>query len=119
LVQFFQNYNIELGHSTAYYPQGNGLVESSNKNLIKIIKKMLSQNKKAWDSHLKYAVWADIVNIKGPLELLLFSWYMDWKPFSPFNSILPMMKLLQDEEAESYDMQRRINQLIEVQQVRE
>jgi hypothetical protein len=29
------------------------------------------------------------------------------------------MKLLQDEEAESDDMQRRINQLIEVQQVRD
>jgi hypothetical protein len=26
LMQFFQNYNIELGHSTAYYLQGNGLV---------------------------------------------------------------------------------------------
>jgi hypothetical protein len=57
LLQFCQNYNIEMGHSTAYYPQGNGLVESSNKNLINIIKKVLSQNKKAWDSHLKYAVW--------------------------------------------------------------
>jgi hypothetical protein len=47
LVKFFQDYNIDLGHSTTYYPQGNGLVESSKKNLINIIKKMLFQNKKA------------------------------------------------------------------------
>jgi hypothetical protein len=48
MLQFFQNYNIELGHSIAYYPEGNSLVESSKKNLIKIIKKIqLSQNKKA------------------------------------------------------------------------
>jgi hypothetical protein len=38
MVNFCQKYNIVLGHSTAYYPQGNGLVESSNKSLITIIK---------------------------------------------------------------------------------
>jgi hypothetical protein len=35
-----------LGHSTAYYPQGNGLAESSNKTLVNIIKKTLQENKK-------------------------------------------------------------------------
>jgi len=50
LLQFFQNYNIELGNYINYYPQGNGLVGSSNKILINIIKKMLSQNNKALDS---------------------------------------------------------------------
>jgi hypothetical protein len=47
MVSFCQKYNIILGHSTAYYPQGNGLAESSNKNLITIIKKVLSENKKS------------------------------------------------------------------------
>jgi len=28
MVQFCQNYNIYIGHSTAYYPEGNGLDES-------------------------------------------------------------------------------------------
>jgi hypothetical protein len=64
LVKFFQEYNIDLGHSTTYYPKGNGLAEFSNRNLIKIMKKMLSQNKKAWDSHLKYDVWENKVSIK-------------------------------------------------------
>jgi hypothetical protein len=45
-VIFCQKYNIILGHSMAYYPQGNGLVESSNKILITIIKKVLNKNKK-------------------------------------------------------------------------
>jgi hypothetical protein len=34
MVQLYQNYNIELGNSTSYYPQGNGLAKSSNKSLI-------------------------------------------------------------------------------------
>jgi hypothetical protein len=46
MVSFFQKYNIVLGHSMTYYPQGNGLVKSSNKSLISIIKKVLSKKKK-------------------------------------------------------------------------
>lgn len=34
LMAFCSWYNFILAHSTNYYPQGNGLVESSNKNLI-------------------------------------------------------------------------------------
>eukprot|EP00253_Pinus_taeda_P006082 PITA_06082 len=38
MINFCHQYHISLGHSTAYYPQGNGLVESSNKSLVRIIK---------------------------------------------------------------------------------
>ena len=40
LVKFCSDYIIILSHSTTYYPQGNGLAESSNKSLIRIIKKL-------------------------------------------------------------------------------
>ena len=43
MVDFCYKYSITLGHSTSYYPQGNGLAESSNKSLINIIKKLLEQ----------------------------------------------------------------------------
>jgi hypothetical protein len=48
LIKFYEQYGITLVHSTPYYPKGNGLVESSNKSLIMIIKKLLEDNKKAW-----------------------------------------------------------------------
>ena len=41
LVRFFNDYNIILSHSIVYYPQGNGLTESSNKSLVRTIKKLL------------------------------------------------------------------------------
>jgi hypothetical protein len=41
MINFCHKFHITLGHSTAYYPQGNGLAESSNKSLINIIKKVL------------------------------------------------------------------------------
>jgi hypothetical protein len=41
LIDFCSQYLFTLGHSTTYYPQGNGLVESSNKSLVIILRKEL------------------------------------------------------------------------------
>ena len=53
-----------LVQSTSYYPQGNGLAETSNKSLVRIIRKLLEKNQKSWDSKLKFALWADRVTNK-------------------------------------------------------
>jgi transposase InsO family protein len=47
LAKFCEQFRINLIHSTPYYPQGNGLAESSNKILIRIIKRLLEDNKRA------------------------------------------------------------------------
>ena len=64
MVEFFRKYKIKLGNSIAYYPQGNGLVESSNKSMLRIIKKMLSENKKIQDVNLRYTLWVDRDSVK-------------------------------------------------------
>jgi hypothetical protein len=56
---------IKLKHSASYYPQGNGLAESTNKNLIKIIKRTVSENHKNWDNALYNELWADRVTPKA------------------------------------------------------
>jgi transposase InsO family protein len=72
LIKFCEQFGISLVHSTPYYPQGNRLAESSNKSLIKLIKKLLEDNQKAWDSKLKFALWADRVTTKKSLGLSPF-----------------------------------------------
>ena len=37
---------VYLSTSSNYYPQGNGLVESSNKNLIRIMKRTIEDNQR-------------------------------------------------------------------------
>jgi transposase InsO family protein len=75
MISFFSGYSITSAHSANYYPQGNGLAESNNKNLIRIIRKTVGNNKRVWDSYLKYALWADRITKKhatgkGPFELV-------------------------------------------------
>ena len=40
IVEFCENNGIMLKHLTPYYPQGNGLAESTNKNIIQSIRKL-------------------------------------------------------------------------------
>ena len=73
MVNFCEENNISLKQSTPYYPHGNGLAESSNKSIVNSIKKMLFENKKSWDTKLKFALWADKVTIKRSIGTSPFS----------------------------------------------
>jgi transposase InsO family protein len=95
MINFCQKYNIILGHSTTYYPQGNGLAESSNKSLMRIIKKVLTENKKAWHIHLKYALWANRINTKKSIGMSPFQLVYGTYVILPINIALPVMKLWQ------------------------
>ena len=78
LAKMCESMGIQLVHSTSYYPQGNGLVESSNKILVRIIRKLLETNKKSWDSELKFSLWADSVTDKisiGTSSIQVGLWY--------------------------------------------
>ena len=47
LTAFAHDKGIKLHYSANYYPQGNGLAESSNKNLIRILKKTVIENQRS------------------------------------------------------------------------
>ena len=43
MSEFALEKGIKLKYSSSYYPQGNGLAESTNKNLINIIKRTVAE----------------------------------------------------------------------------
>jgi len=59
MTEFVLKRGFKLKYSANYYPQGNGLAESTNKNLIRIIKRTIDQNHKNWHKSLIHALWAD------------------------------------------------------------
>jgi transposase InsO family protein len=115
LVKFCEKFEISLIHSTPYYPQGNGLAKSSNKSLIKLIKILLEDNKRAWDSKLKFSLWADRVTTKKSLGTSPFQLVYGMEVVFPTQVALPIAKLFQDHEGEPDHMVRRIHQVVEVQ----
>jgi transposase InsO family protein len=56
--EFAKSLEIKLLSSLLYYPQANGQAESSNKTLIRLIKKKIEENPKRWHEVLSEALWA-------------------------------------------------------------
>ena len=87
--------------------------------MIKIIKKLLFENKWSWDSKLIYAPWADQVNTKRSIGTSPFQIVYDTDSIFLVQLALPVMKFSQEELEEPNEIQRRMLQLIEVHQTRE
>jgi transposase InsO family protein len=119
LVKFCEKIGIQLIHSTPYYPQGNGLAESPKKSLVNIIKKLLEDNKKSWNSNLKFSLWEDRLTTKRSIGTTPFQLVYGTEVVFSSQLSLPVAKFLQDQQGEPDDMIRRMHQLVEVQQTRE
>eukprot|EP00253_Pinus_taeda_P026944 PITA_26944 len=119
MVEFCHKYHIILGHSTSYHLQGNGLVESSNKSLVNIIKMLMEINKKSWHKRLVNALWADRVIQKKSISTSPFELVYGVDTVFPTSLATPIVKLLQEAGSEEEPMQRRLNQMVHLQQTRE
>jgi transposase InsO family protein len=119
LVKLCEELGIQLVHSTAYYLQGNGLAESSNKSLVRIIQKLLEQNVRGWDSKLKFALWVDRVTCKKSIGTSPFKLVYGAEAIFPIQLALPVAKFLQEMDEEPNDLTRRIHDLVQLQQDRD
>eukprot|EP00253_Pinus_taeda_P002829 PITA_02829 len=111
---------FKLKYSTNYYPRGNGLAESTNKNLIKIIKRTIEQNHKTWHKSLIFAQWADRITQKASIGSSQFKLVYGKEVVLPTNLILPSLALVQFiEENPSSSLQLRHDQILKLEEERE
>ena len=95
MVDFCNRCHIPLGHSTTYYPHGNGLAESSNKSLVNIIKKLLEDNKKTWNKKLVNALCADRLTTKKSIGTSPYQLIYGMDVVFPSSLEVPVMKMIQ------------------------
>eukprot|EP00253_Pinus_taeda_P012195 PITA_12195 len=111
---------FKLKYSANYYPQGNGLVESTNINLIKIIKRTIEQNHKNWHKSLIFALWANRITQKYSVGSSPFKLVYGKEAVLPTNLILPSLALVQFiEESPSSSLQLRHDQILKLEEERE
>ena len=87
--------------------------------MVKIIKKLLQENKKSWDLKLINALWADRICIKRSIGTSPFEIVYGVEALFPVSLAVPVMKLIQEQEEEPNSVQRRINQMIALEEKRE
>jgi len=81
-----------------YYPWGNGLVESTNKNLLRIIKQTIDENQKNCHKALIFSLWADKITHKASLGTSPYYLVYGKDFVLPPNLALPSLDLVQSIE---------------------
>jgi len=110
---------IKLKYSSNYYPQGNGLAKSTNNNLIKIIKRAVSENHKNWHNALFNALWVDRVTPKASFGNSPFFLFYGREAILPPHVLLPSLQLSQKVQEEIFPpLESQINALLKLEEVR-
>ena len=97
---------------------GNGLVESSNKNLMTIIKKIIGDNKKSWDNKIKFAFWVDRITKKSATGKFHFELVYDMNMTLLVHLKLLVYQALQDTGSDQAIYHSKIHDLVELDEVR-
>ena len=69
---FAESYKIKILNSSSYYAQVNCQAKSSNKILIKLIKKKIEENPRRWHEVLSKALWAHRISRHGATKVTPF-----------------------------------------------
>jgi hypothetical protein len=72
VCEFTEFYKIKLLNPSPYYAQANGQAESSNKILVKLIKKKIEENPRRWHEVLSEALWAHRISRHGATKVTSF-----------------------------------------------
>lgn len=106
-INFFQSCNIILGHFTNYYPRENGFAKLLNNTLAGILKKIIAQNKKDWDSKLRFSLWTNRFTTKRSIRKSHFELVYWTLALFPAPLAIPIVELTQDVEEEPNFLTRR------------
>nr|AAL77160.1 Putative polyprotein [Oryza sativa Japonica Group]AAP53498.1 retrotransposon protein, putative, unclassified [Oryza sativa Japonica Group] len=68
-AQFADSMGIKLLNSSPYYAQANGQAEASNKSLIKLIKRKISDYPRQWHTRLAEALWSYRMACHGSIQV--------------------------------------------------
>jgi transposase InsO family protein len=118
MSSFCFKYGIILSHASDYYPQGNGQAESSNKNSMTIVKKIVGENKRSWDSKINHASWADRITKKATSGKSPFELVYGLEARLHMHLRLPTYGSIEDLSTKQDAVQNRVNQVIELDEIR-
>jgi hypothetical protein len=101
--EFVKSFNIKLLSSSPYYAQANGQVESSNKTLIKLIKKKIEDNPKRWHEVLSEALWAHRISKNSATKVTPFKLVYGQEAILPIEVNLDALRIARQNELSAID----------------
>ena len=94
-----ERYEIQLHHSSPYYPQRSRQAEVNKKTLIKTLKKTYERNKFSdWPEKLIGALWAYRTSIRTPTRQTPYVLMFEMEVVLPYKIFLPLLRVQLDQE---------------------
>ena len=120
LMEFTLDKGIIIKYSANYYPQGNGVAKSTNKNLVRILNKSITDNQRNWHNLLYNSLWDDRVTPKESIGNSPYFLVYGQEAILPNELYLPSLQLAQDSQGQpSSVIQQRIDTLLMLEEERE
>ncbi|WJZ92707.1 hypothetical protein VitviT2T_011689 [Vitis vinifera] len=106
-----QKYGIQHHRSSAYRPQTNGAVEATNKNIKRILRKMVNTSRD-WSEKLPFALWAYRTSFRTPTEATPYSLVYGMEAVLPIETEMGSLRVtLEQQISETEWAQARFDQL--------
>jgi hypothetical protein len=101
--EFVESLKIKLLSSSPYYAQANGQAESSNKTLIKLIKKEIEENPKRWHEVLLEALWVHRISKHSTTKVTPFELVYGQEAVLPVEVNLDALQIARQNELSTVD----------------
>ncbi|XP_028555713.1 uncharacterized protein LOC114580929 [Dendrobium catenatum] len=92
IYKFIDRHKIDWQCSSIYSPRANGLAEAFNKTLVKLLKKILTKNKREWHTKMTEALWAYCTTYKTPTKATPYSLVFGVEALLPLDIELPSLR---------------------------
>jgi transposase InsO family protein len=115
--EFAKSLKIKLLSSSSYYAQANGQAESSNKTLIKLIKKKIEENSKGWHEVLLEVLWVHRISKHSATKVTPFELVYGQEVILPMEVNLDALRIARQNELSAVDyhklMLNRLDKVLE------
>ena len=101
--QFAESLGIKMLSSSPYYAQANGQAESSNKILVKLIKKKVQDHPRRWHEVLSEALWAHRISRHGATKATPFELVYGQEAVLPVEVNLAALRLAKQDDLSAED----------------
>ena len=111
MTKLMEKYKFRHGFSASYNPSSNGQAEAFNKVLCKILKKMVSKNRRDWHERLPEALWAYRTTVRTATGCTPYSLVFGSEAVLPLEVQLPSLRIATQLMAPDENVQVRLAEL--------
>ncbi|MCO5614966.1 hypothetical protein L7F22_069252 [Adiantum nelumboides] len=104
--------------STPYHPQANKQAESSNKILVKILKKIVQEDHKDWDLKLDSALWSFRTTFKVTTRMTPFKLVYGQEAVVPMEFVVPSLRVSAQKMSPALSVKHRCKYVMQLEEDR-